>query len=698
MLADPVPVVGLELLSAGGVVAKIPVNQWRSDVAADYPGSVGAERSGFHAWVDLTAPQATLLLQLVALLADDTRVRLAHIRTHPIRAPAIALLPGVVSTLQAPVAPETPATDAAASSARPGRDPVPRQHPAPGGVLPRCSVVVPVHNYAALTRQCLDILLARHPDDPWFEIVVVDDASTDETAALLAGYGNVIRTVPLAQNAGFAGACNAGAAAAQGEHLVFLNNDTVPQPAWLTALVRHADINHRAAVVGAKLLYSDATIQHAGIVFGPDRYPHHLYAGFPADHPAVNTSRAFRAVTGACCLIRRAPFMAAGGFDRAYVNGWEDVDLCLRLGERGYAVHYCHESVVYHLESASRNVRADRERRNRHLYATRWLHQIEPDSFRYYLDDGLLWTSVRGPLYPIRIETSPLLAIVGRGNQEAAKVLNERADQVATLRRSNILLHRQLTELRAQLAAGGPGRPDAPAEPPAPHQTIESRIIWPEEGLTYRVVSIALLLEGHGGAIQEVLPRLLGQRRGHGLELVAIVADPTDDRVATLREAGAGLVAVPPGMSTGARRNLAAAYAKGVAVVFLDPGVIPADDAWLANLLGPFDIDLATAVTIAAVTVGEDQAGITADMVHAAERIVLAHDGRATPAIDERARRRLLDFHGVSMAVRTDVVAEIPFPEGGTADDDWRWAAEVVAAGYAILRELTASVRQPLPR
>jgi GT2 family glycosyltransferase len=554
--------------------------------------------------------------------------------------------------------------------------------------------VIPVHNKAALTRQCVDALLRRDASDPAFEIVVVDDASSDGTGELLRAYGRGVRAVTLPENAGFAGACNAGASAARGDYLVFLNNDTVPQPRWLGTLVRYADVHLEAAVVGAKLLYPDETIQHAGVVFGPNRYPHHLYAGFPVDHPAVNVSRRFRAVTAACMLVRRTAFEAVGGFDRAFVNGWEDVDLCLKLGELGHEVHYCHESVVYHLESASRNVRAERELRNRSLYADRWLDRIEPDSLRYYLEDGLLWVEVQGPLYPVAIQASPLLGVFAGPNREATKVLGERANQVAVLQRANVLLHDRLADLRAREAdlaarlalALGEEPPPPPPRAPAPRLLAESRINWPSEGLTYRVVSVVLPLAA-GARLGDLLGRLLGQRRGHGIELVAIVDDETE--VAALREVGAAVIAVPSGSPPGALRNLAAAYAKGVVLIYLEPGAIPANDAWLANLLAPLDGDPTLAVVVSGLAADGD--GPPPDP---SGRIVSALDDRASvpPGATERSRRPAIHFLGT--AVRTDVVAEVPFPDGGTRDDDRAWTDAVLEAGYAIQYEPTALLRR----
>ena len=125
-------------------------------------------------------------------------------------------------------------------------------------------------------------------------MVVVDDASTDTTPQLLAAYGRRIHTVRHETNKGFAAACNAGAAVASGEYLVFLNNDVLPEVGWLDALVRYAEKYPGAAAVGSKLLFPDGTVQHAGVVICQDLHPRHIYAGFPANHPAVNKSRRFR--------------------------------------------------------------------------------------------------------------------------------------------------------------------------------------------------------------------------------------------------------------------------------------------------------------------------------------------------------------------------------------------------------------------
>ncbi len=292
------------------------------------------------------------------------------------------------------------------------------------------SIVVPVHNRAALTRHCLDTVLAELPEG--CEVIVVDDASTDATAELLGRYGDAIRRLTLTENVGFACACNEGAAASRGELLVFLNNDTEPQPGWLAALEHYAAEHPAAAAVGAKLVYPTGSVQHAGVVIGQDGYPHNLYAGLPADHPAVNRSRRLQAVTGACLLIRRAPFERLGGFDAGFVNSLEDVDLCLRLGELGAEVHYCHESALIHLESASRG-RHDGFERSVALYRERWRDRVRRDDVAVYVEDGLLEFEYADS-YPLRLAISPRLAAVDRGREEEVEAaLETYARQVSDL-------------------------------------------------------------------------------------------------------------------------------------------------------------------------------------------------------------------------------------------------------------------------
>jgi GT2 family glycosyltransferase len=257
--------------------------------------------------------------------------------------------------------------------------------------MSKCSIIIPVYNNFNLTKNCLDALfLHTEAASPTYEVIVVDDASTDETSRGLERYGDKIRIVTHQTNAGFAQACNDGAAASRGEYLVFINNDTVPMAGWLNGLTAYADQFPQAAIVGAKLLYPDKTVQHCGVTFNSDGNPFHLYAGFPHDHPAVNKSKEFQAVTAACMLIKSCVFKELGGFDLAYLNGYEDVDLCLRARKKGFEVHYCHESVLYHLESSTRDPKSPVEGKNLELLRSTWKDSIVQDNFIFYARDNAL--------------------------------------------------------------------------------------------------------------------------------------------------------------------------------------------------------------------------------------------------------------------------------------------------------------------
>src|SRR4051794_31472684 len=316
----------------------------------------------------------------------------------------------------------------------------------------RCSIVMPVYGRAGLTRQCLDAVLADRPLVP-FEVIVVDDASPDETRSVLASYGDAIRTVLRPENGGFANACNDGAAAADGEYLVFLNNDTVPVTGWLDELVAVADTHPKAAVIGSKLLFPNGTIQHAGVVICQDGNPRHVYAGFPADHAAVNRERALQAVTAASMLVRGDAFRRVGGFDAAFRNCLEDTDLCLRLRELGYEVRYCPASVLHHLESVSRGRRSKEIAEAGALFRERWSGKVERDDLRIYVEDGLLSIRYTG-LYPLGLEVAPELATVQ--TSDLTRFVERQSHQVADLLRETVRLTAHVADV--EVDAGEPGR------------------------------------------------------------------------------------------------------------------------------------------------------------------------------------------------------------------------------------------------
>lgn len=247
------------------------------------------------------------------------------------------------------------------------------------------SIIIPVFNQFEFTRKCVQSLF-QHVSYPYFEVILVDNNSTDETPAFLdfARYQYGIRVIRNDRNLGFAKACNQGAGEARGSLLVFLNNDTIVRPGWLEPMLDVLRREPRVAVVGPKLLYPDGTIQHAGMVIADAPAPvspGHVYRGRSKDFPAANIPRDYQAVTGACMLVRRDVFEQVGGFDESYVNDCEDVDLCFKIKRQGWRVVYTPKSVLVHFESVSEG-RFDRSEENLILLNRRWAGAVRPDYHR----------------------------------------------------------------------------------------------------------------------------------------------------------------------------------------------------------------------------------------------------------------------------------------------------------------------------
>lgn len=249
------------------------------------------------------------------------------------------------------------------------------------------SIIIPVFNRCDLTERCLESI-ARSANHASYEVIMVDNASTDGTAELLAEIDGDITVITNKVNEGFASACNRGARLANGEYLLFLNNDTEVGNDFLDKLIYTAEQTSSVGAVGCKLLYPDGKTQHAGIAFNEENTPYHIFQGFQADHPAVNTSREMAAVTAACMLIKHTTFEAAGRFDTSYRNGFEDVDLCLKLKQKGYKNFYCADCAVTHHEESSEG-RKTHDAENMLLFATRWSNTSLQDDDKYLSAYGL---------------------------------------------------------------------------------------------------------------------------------------------------------------------------------------------------------------------------------------------------------------------------------------------------------------------
>lgn len=251
----------------------------------------------------------------------------------------------------------------------------------------KTSIIIPIYNKKEYTQKCLESIF-RFGSKYEFEIIVVDNGSTDGGGRYLAELGDKVVVITNKNNLGFAKACNQGAKVSSGEYLLFLNNDTVVTDKWLDILVEELDSSKAVGIVGPKLLYPDGTVQHAGVVFDNEKWPHHIYKKENGDAPYANKRRAFQCLTGACLLIRKVIFEKVGGFDEAYLNGLEDLDLCLKVGKANYGVMYCPESVVYHYESITEG-RSNFDEKNVKIFFSRWEKKIKVDYQDYMKEDDM---------------------------------------------------------------------------------------------------------------------------------------------------------------------------------------------------------------------------------------------------------------------------------------------------------------------
>jgi GT2 family glycosyltransferase len=250
------------------------------------------------------------------------------------------------------------------------------------------SIVIPVFNREDLTQQCLSTLLPTLAGAGTGEVIVVDNGSEPATAAVLAAH-TWVRVIRNDKNLGFAAACNQGTRAAQGRYVVHLNNDTVGRDGWLAALLRVFAEEENVGVVGARLVFPDGTLQHAGVVSAPTRFgpegfgPYHVMWKWPGNAAAALHRTELDVVTGACLVMERDVYLELGGFDEIYWNGYEDVDLCYKARARGLRVFYEPTAVLVHYESQSGIQRKRRVLHNIRELAARWRDIVVPDHNRW---------------------------------------------------------------------------------------------------------------------------------------------------------------------------------------------------------------------------------------------------------------------------------------------------------------------------
>jgi GT2 family glycosyltransferase len=248
------------------------------------------------------------------------------------------------------------------------------------------SIIVLTYNNLEYTRQCLDSIYGK-PAGADFELVVVDNASSDGTPEYLKGFAAShpgCRLLLNTENSGFPRGNNLGAAAAMGEHIVFLNNDTVVTQGWLAGLIRHLQ---------------DPTVGMVGPVTNNSGNETRIRVGygrldemeiFARSYAAAHAGEASEVGVLAflCAALRRPVWEQAGPLDERFGRGWfEDDDYALRLKAAGYRLLCAEDVFIHHWGSASFSKLDQAERQalfeaNRRLFEAKWARQWHPHTYR----------------------------------------------------------------------------------------------------------------------------------------------------------------------------------------------------------------------------------------------------------------------------------------------------------------------------
>jgi GT2 family glycosyltransferase len=257
---------------------------------------------------------------------------------------------------------------------------------------PAVSIVIPTAGQSREVRY-ENVVLVTHcvrsivetSTYPNYEIVCVVDASVDPAVLdeLRGIAGDRLRLVRFEEPFNFSTKVNRGAVHSDGEHVLLLNDDMeVVTPDWLERLTMYSQIPEVGAV-GARLLWEDGRLQHAGVLFENGGYPGHVYRGFGGEFGGysnnVLVAQNYLAVTGACLMTRRDAFEEVGGLSTTFPVNYNDMDYCLKQRASGRRVVYDPDTVLYHFESSSRSTEVEDWEKEQLL--ERWLSLAATDPY-----------------------------------------------------------------------------------------------------------------------------------------------------------------------------------------------------------------------------------------------------------------------------------------------------------------------------
>lgn len=246
---------------------------------------------------------------------------------------------------------------------------------------PDVSIVVPVHNKFAVTYYCLTALLFAY-NRASFEVIVVDDGSSDETVDILKLIDGIVY-LRNETSQGFIRSCNRGASVTRGQYVVMLNNDTEPTTRWLDELIFTFEQFANVGLAGSKLLYPDGKLQEAGGIVWNSGNPWNYGRGGNPHEPRFNYTRQADYLSGAAIMLTKTLWDQVGGFSETYCPAYfEDTDLAFKVRAAGYKTVYAPLSVVFHFEgiSSGTSVTSGTKRYqeiNRPKFKQKWIHDCQ---------------------------------------------------------------------------------------------------------------------------------------------------------------------------------------------------------------------------------------------------------------------------------------------------------------------------------
>jgi GT2 family glycosyltransferase len=261
------------------------------------------------------------------------------------------------------------------------------------------SIIIVNYNGKKYIRDCLNSVFSSHY--PKFEIIVVDNASCDDSDNIIEKEFPYVRLIRNKKNLGFAAGNNVGIRMAKGDVVILLNNDTIVEKEWLEELVNTLTSSNKIGIVGSKILFPNKkTLQHAGGIIHPNALTNH-YGYREEDIGQYNMIIDVDYVTGASIGIKKEVFKKIGFLEESYYPAYyEEIEFCYRAKQRGYRVVYEPKSVLYHYGSAST-----------HLFSYKFYYYYHKNRIRFvlrnysfsefvtsFIPKEMIWSIIKCPL------------------------------------------------------------------------------------------------------------------------------------------------------------------------------------------------------------------------------------------------------------------------------------------------------------